>query len=199
MITVSAGSTLTLRCPDMQTVPLICLADAKAPFIANLPPIPVLSLDDPGPGVRRYGILELTSNAGVAWVEAELRGGLITVLGDSPTGVVQRRDSPRRPGAYPATGTAQVDTGPSQRLVALSGEVQDISTSGLLLRATAAGDSPHLPTAILRTLLHVTMPWGELTAAVATIDQRSDQLRGTFEWIDPGNAKALADFVVSRA
>ncbi|GIF14884.1 PilZ domain-containing protein [Actinoplanes teichomyceticus] len=196
MITVSAGSTLTLRCPDMETIPLVCLADVRAPFIAELPPLPVLSLDEPG--VRRYGILELASSAGVAWVEAELRDGLITVLGDTPTGVVQRRDSPRRPGAYPATGTAQVDTGTGQRLVPLTGHVQDISTSGLLLRATAAGDSPHLPSAITRTLLHVTMPWGELTAAVTTVDQRSDQLRGTFEWINPGDAKALAAFVSGR-
>jgi hypothetical protein len=196
MITVTAGSTLTLRCPDIEAIPLVCLADVRAPFIAELPPLPVLSLDEAG--VRRYGILELTSSAGVAWVEAELRGGLITVLGDTPTGVIQRRDSPRRPGSFPATGTAQVDTGPSQRLVAVAGEVQDISTSGLLLRATADDDSPHLPTAILRTLLHVTMPWGELTAAVSTVDQRSDQLRGTFEWIDPGDAKALTAYVLSR-
>ncbi|GIF06879.1 PilZ domain-containing protein [Actinoplanes siamensis] len=196
MITVSAGSTLTLRCPGMEAIPLVCLAEVRAPFIADLPPLPVLSLDEPG--VRRYGILELTSSAGVAWVEAELRGGLMTVLGDSPTGVVQRRDSPRRPGVYPATGTAQVDTGDSQKLVAIAGHVQDISTSGLLLRATAGGDSPHLPSAILRTLLHVTMPWGEMNTAVTTVDQRSDQLRGTFEWIDPGDAKALAGFVLSR-
>ncbi|AEV86618.1 hypothetical protein ACWT_5601 [Actinoplanes sp. SE50] len=196
MITVAAGSTLTLRCPDMETIPLVCLAQVRAPFIADLPPLPVLSLDEPG--VRRYGILELVSSAGVAWVEAELRGGLITVLGDSPTGVVQRRDSPRIAGTYPAFGTAQVDTGPGQRLIALSGHVRDVSTSGLLLRATAGDDSPHLPTAILRTLLHVTMPWGEMTASVTTVDQRADQLRGTFDWIDPGDAKALAAFVGAR-
>lgn len=196
MITVAAGSTLTLRCQGMEAIPLVCLAEVKAPFIADLPPLPVLSLDEPG--VRRYGILELTSSAGVAWVEGELRGGLMTVLGDSPTGVVQRRDSPRRPGLYPANGTAQVDTGQEQRLVAVAGHVQDVSTSGLLLRATADDDRPHLPSAILRTLLHVTMPFGEMTAAVTTVDQRSDQLRGTFEWIDAGDAKALSDFVLSR-
>ncbi len=196
MITVAAGSTLTLRCPGIEAIPLVCLAEVKAPFIADLPAMPVLSLDEQG--VRRYGILELASSAGVTWVEAELRDGLITVLGDTPTGVVQRRDSPRRPGSYPATGTAQVDLGDRQRLVAVSGHVQDVSTSGLLLRATAGGDSPHLPSAILRTLLHVSMPWGELTAAVTTVDQRSDQLRGSFEWIEPGGAKALAEFVAGR-
>lgn len=37
-----------------------------------------------------------------------------------------------------------------------------------------------------------------MTAAVATVDQRSDQLRGTFEWIDAGDAKALAAYVLSR-
>jgi hypothetical protein len=196
MITVSAGSTLTLRCHGMEAIPLVCLAEVRAPFIAELPPMPVLSLDEPG--VRRYGILELTSSAGVTWVEAELRDGLMTVLGDSPTGVVQRRASPRKPGAYRAIGTAQVDTGDSEQLVAISGHVRDVSTSGLLLRATAGDDRPHLPTAIVRTLLHVTMPWGEMTAAVATVDQRSDQLRGTFEWINPADAKALAAYVLSR-
>ncbi|GAA2676276.1 PilZ domain-containing protein [Actinoplanes palleronii] len=193
MITVPAGSTLTLRCPDMEAIPLVCLSEVRAPFLAELPPMPVLSLDEPG--TRRYGILELASSAGVTWVEAELRDGLITVLGDTPAGVVQRRDSPRRPGSYPATGTAQVDTGATQRLVALSGHVQDVSTSGLLLRATADDASPHLPSAILRTLLHVSMPWGEMNAAITTVDQRSDRLRGTFEWIDPGDARALAAFV----
>lgn len=186
MITVPAGSTLTLRCPGDEPLALIALDETRATFVSELPPIPVLSLD--GPGTRRTGILELVSSKGVTWVEAELRGPLLTILGDMPTGMVQRRAAPRRPGAYAAAGTAQLDADPQPRLVAITGQVEDISVDGLLLR-TGAG-----PRRILRSMLHVDMPWGALTAAVTTVDQRSDLLRGTFEWIDPAGAAALRDF-----
>jgi hypothetical protein len=193
MITVPAGSTLTLRCYDqgagVESLALISLAEIRAEFVAELPPIPVLSLDEPG--IRRAGVLELVSSIGVTWVEAELRGSLLTVLGDTPTDIVQRRSAARHPGGYTATGTAQAGSG----LVAIAAEVEDISTEGVLLRVT---DRPRLPDGISRTLLHVAMPWGLLTASVTTVDQRADQLRGTFEWIDPAGAAALHDFCAAR-
>jgi hypothetical protein len=188
MITVPAGSTLTLRCAGEQDLALIALAEVRADFVAELAPIPVLSLDDPA--ARRSGILELVTSAGVTWIEAELRGGRLSVTGDLATGVVQRRENARRPGTYAATGTAQLD-GP--RLVAVSGHVEDVSTGGLLLRATAAG-RPHLPAGITRTLLHVRMPWGDMTASVTTVEQIADQLRGTYEWLDPADSAALREF-----
>ncbi|RZU53785.1 hypothetical protein EV385_5719 [Krasilnikovia cinnamomea] len=195
MITVPAGSTLLLRCPGEQPLALIVLAEVSAAFTAELPPIPVLGPD--GPGSRRFGILELVSSAGVTWVEAEFRGGTVTLTGDPPTDVVQRRGAPRRPGTYAATGTAQLDSEPGRRLVALSGQVEDVSTSGLLLRAAPA-DSIHLPPGIVRTLLHISMPWGDMTATVTTVDQRADQLRGTYEWMDPADEAALRAFCAAR-
>ncbi|SDT81168.1 hypothetical protein [Actinoplanes derwentensis] len=196
MITVPAGSSLTLRCPDVQGIVLVSLAEVEAPFISELPPIPVLSLD--GPGVRRIGVLELVTGSGVTWVEAELRNDLLTVIGDAPTDVVQRRTAARRPGTYPAVGTAQIENVEGRHLVPLSGRVEDISTAGLLLRATADDNLPSLPYGIERTLLHVTMPWGELTAAVATVDQRADLLRGTYEWLEPHGGEELARFCAGR-
>ncbi|GIF17313.1 hypothetical protein BJ973_009725 [Actinoplanes tereljensis] len=193
MITVPSGSTLTLRCYDqgagVESLALISLAETRAEFVAELPPIPVLSLDDPG--VRRAGVLELVSSAGVTWVEAELRGGLLTILGDTPTDIVQRRTAARRMAGYSATGTAQIDSG----LVAMAAQVEDISTDGVLLRVT---DRPRLPDGITRTLLHVAMPWGLLTASVTTVDQRADLLRGTFEWVDPAGAAALHEYCAAR-
>lgn len=192
MITVPAGSSLTLRCQGAQPVVLVSLVEVRAAFVTDLPPIPVLSLD--GPGVRRFGIVELVTDAGVTWVEGELRDDQLRVLGDAPAGVVQRRTAPRRSGAYPAAGTAQVEDARRRRLLAVTGRVEDISTDGLLLRATTADRTPSLPDGIERTLLHVTMPWGELTAAVTTVEQRADLLRGTYEWIEPAAAEALAEF-----
>ncbi|HWS33467.1 MAG TPA: hypothetical protein VN408_12065 [Actinoplanes sp.] len=196
MINVPAGSSLTLRCPDTQGIVLVSLAEVQAPFINELPPIPVLSLD--GPGVRRIGILELVTGSGVTWVEAELRNDLLTVIGDAPTDVVQRRTAARRPGSYPALGTAHIENVEGRHLVAVSGRVEDISTAGLLLRATAADNLPSLPYGIERTLLHVTMPWGELTAAVTTVDQRADLLRGTYEWVEPAGVEELTRFCAGR-
>ncbi|MEU4422396.1 PilZ domain-containing protein [Actinoplanes sp. NPDC024001] len=191
MITVPAGSSLILRCPGTQEIVLVTLAESRAPFIADLPPIPVLSLD--GPGVRRFGILELVTSSGVTWVEAELRDDVLRVLNDAPTDVVQRRSAPRKAGPYPATGTVQVEKAGARTLVAISGRVEDISAKGLLLRATA-DERPSLPSGIERTLLHIAMPWGDLTAAVTTVDQRADLLRGTFEWVDPAGADELRQF-----
>ncbi|WP_305783891.1 hypothetical protein [Symbioplanes lichenis] len=191
MVTVPAGSTLTLRCPGEPGLVLISLAEVRAEFVGRLPPVPVLSLD--GPGTRRYGILELVSSAGVTWVEAELRDGLLTVSGDPDTDVVQRRGAARRPGAYAATGTAQLDAEPGRRLVKVSGQVEDVSTTGLLLRASGPV-SAHLPAGVVRTLLHISMPWGDMTAAVTPVEQRADQLRGTYEWIDPADAAALQEY-----
>ncbi|GAA1635794.1 hypothetical protein [Actinoplanes couchii] len=196
MITVPAGSSLTLRCPDIQGIVLVSLEAVEAPFISELPPIPVLSLD--GPGVRRIGVLELVTGSGVTWVEAELRNDLLSVIGDAPTDVVQRRTATRRPGTYPAVGTARIENVEGRHLVAVSGRVEDISTAGLLLRATADDNLPSLPYGIERTLVHVTMPWGELTAAVNTVDQRADLLRGRYEWIEPHGAEELARFCASR-
>ncbi|WP_229076319.1 hypothetical protein [Actinoplanes sp. DH11] len=187
-ISVPAGSSLTLRCPGSEAVVLVTLAEVKAPFITDLPPIPVLSLD--GPGVRRIGVLELVTSTGVTWVEGELRDDQLRVIGDAPAGLVQRRSSVRQSGPFPASGTAQVVTVESRRLVALTGRVEDVSTDGLLMRS----DVPVLPYGIERLLVHVTMPWGDLTAAVTVVDQRADLLRGTFEWIEPGAASELADF-----
>jgi len=195
MVTVPAGSTLTLRCPGGPDLALVTLAEVRAGFVAELPPIPVLSLDEPAN--RRTGIVELVTSAGVTWVEAELRGGLLTVAGDLPTDVVQRREAARRPGTYPATGSAQVDSEPGRRLVRVTGHVEDLSTGGLLLRATAAG-GPHLPVGIVRTLLHVAMPWGEMTVAITTVEQIADQLRGAYEWIGLADAAALRDFCAAR-
>ncbi|MFF5289898.1 hypothetical protein [Paractinoplanes globisporus] len=195
MIAVPAGSTLTLRCPGEPDLALIALAEVRADFVAELPPIPVLGLDEPG--TRRTGILELVTSAGVTWIEAELRGGRLTVAGDLTTDVVQRRGAARRPGTYAATGTAQVDSEPGRRLVRVTGHVEDVSTGGLLLRATA-DNGPHLPAGIVRTLLHVGMPWGDMTAAVTTVEQIADQLRGTYEWLDPVDSAALRDFCVPR-
>ncbi|MFI5493642.1 hypothetical protein [Actinoplanes sp. NPDC051859] len=195
MVTVPAGSTLSLRCPGEQPLALLVLAEVSAPFLAELPPIAVLSPD--GPGIRRFGILELVISTGVTWVEAELREGTLTLAGDPPTEVVQRRGAARRPGTYAATGTAQLDTDPGRRLVALSGQVEDVSTSGLLLRATPA-DSVHLPPGIVRTLLHVSMPWGDMAATVTTVDQRADQLRGTYEWMALADEEALRAFCADR-
>ncbi|MEV6303186.1 hypothetical protein AB0M02_27505 [Actinoplanes sp. NPDC051861] len=191
-ITVPAGSSLTLRCPGTQDSVMVTLAEVSAPFFPELPPIPVLSLD--GPGERRFGIVELVTRSGVTWAEAELRDGLLRILGDAPADVVQRRGAARRPGTYPAAGTAQIDRAAGRRLVAVSGHVEDISIDGLLLRATADDGVPSLPSGIERTLLHVAMPWGELTAAVVTVDQRADLLRGTFEWIDADDAEQLGRF-----
>ena len=188
MVTVPAGSTLLLRCPGEQPLALITLGEVKAAFLAELPPIPVLGPD--GPGTRRFGILELVSSAGVTWVEAELREGVLTLIGDPPADVVQRRGAARRPGMYAATGTVELDSVPGRRLVAVSGHVEDISTTGLLLRATPAG-SVHLPPGIVRTLLHISMPWGDMAASVTTVDQRADQLRGTYAWMDPADEAAL--------
>jgi hypothetical protein len=195
MVTVPAGSTLLLRCPGEQPLALIVLVAAAAPFVTQLPPIAVLSPD--GPGVRRFGILELVSSAGVTWIEAELRDGVLTLSGDAPTDVVQRRGAARRPGTYAATGTAELESEPGRRLVAVSGQVEDVSTSGLLLRAAPA-DSVHLPPGIVRTLLHISMPWGDLAATVTTIDQRADQLRGTYEWMDPADEASLRAFCAAR-
>jgi hypothetical protein len=195
MVTVPAGSTLLLRCPGEQPLALLTLVEVGAAFVAELPPIPVLNPHEPG--TRRFGILELVSSAGVTWVEAELRDGLLTRTGDPPTDVVQRRGAARRSGTYATTGTAQLDAEPGHRLVAVSGQVEDVSTSGLLLRATPA-DSVHLPPGIVRTLLHISMPWGDLTATVATVDQRADQLRGTYEWMDPADEAALRAFCSAR-
>jgi hypothetical protein len=187
-ITVPAGSSLTLRCPGSEAIVLVTLAEVTAPFITDLPPIPVLSLD--GPGVRRIGVLELVTSAGVTWVEGEMRDDLLRVIGDAPAGVVQRRTTARHQGPFPAAGTMQVVTAESRRLVALTGRVEDISTDGLLMRA----DTPSLPYGIERLLLHVAMPWGDLTVAVTVIDQRADLLRGTFEWVEPEAASSLAEY-----
>jgi hypothetical protein len=194
MVTVPAGSTLTLRCPDERPIVLITTAEARAGFVADLPPIPVFDLD----GGRRFGILELVSSAGVTWTEAELRDGLITLVGDPPTDVVQRRGAPRRPGTYGASGTVQLDDAPGHCLVAVAGHVEDVSTSGLLLRASP-DDSPHLPPRIIRVLLEVAMPWGPMTTAVTVVDQRSDTLRGTYEWIGEKDAAALRDFTAGTS
>jgi hypothetical protein len=196
MITVPAGSTLTLRCPGGLDLPLVTLAEVHADFVADLPPMWVLSLDKPG--ARRSGILELVTSAGVTWIEAELRGDRLTVAGGLTTDVVQRREATRRPGAYPATGTAQVDEEPGRRLVRVAGHVEDVSTGGLLLRATPAGGGPHLPAGIVRTLLHVGMPWGDMTVAVGTVEQIAGQLRGTYEWIGLADAAALRDFCAAH-
>ncbi|MEU4235904.1 hypothetical protein [Actinoplanes sp. NPDC026619] len=191
MIAVPAGTTLTLRCPGEPDLPLINLAEVQANFVTELPPMLVLSLDEQG--TRRYGILELVTSAGVTWVEAELRDGRLTVTGGLPTDVVQRRGAARKPGTYTANGTAQVESGPGRRLVPVSGHVQDVSTGGLLLRG-AGPDSPHLPGGIKRALLHVDMPWGVMTAAVTPVEQIADQLRGSYEWIDPADSAALREF-----
>jgi hypothetical protein len=191
MVTIPAGSTLRMRCPGEQPLALIVLAEVSAAFVAELPSIPVLGPD--GPGTRRFGVLELVSSAGVTWVEAELRDGTLTLAGDPPTDVVQRRGAARRHGTYAATGTVQLDSEPGRRLVGVSGRVEDVSTSGLLLRAAPAG-SVHLPPGIVRTLLHISMPWGDMATAVTTVDQRADQLRGTYEWIDPADEVALRAF-----
>ncbi|GAA0583850.1 hypothetical protein GCM10010172_81000 [Paractinoplanes ferrugineus] len=191
MIAVPAGTTLTLRCQGEPDLPLMSLAQVRADFVTELPPIMVLSLDEPG--TRRYGILELVTSAGVTWVEAELRDGRVTVTGGLATDVVQRRGAPRRPGTYPATGTAQVDSAAGRKLVAVSGHVEDVSTGGLLLRASGP-DSPHLPRDIERALLHVAMPWGVMTAALKPVEQIADQLRGTYEWLDPADSAALREF-----
>jgi hypothetical protein len=195
MVTVRAGSTLLLRCPGEQPLALIVLAEVSAAFVAELPPIAVLSPD--GPGARRFGILELVSSTGVTWVEAELRDGILTHTGEAPTDVVQRRGAARRPGTYAATGTVQLDSEPGRRLVAVSGQVEDVSTSGLLLRAAPAG-GVHLPPGIVRTLLHINMPWGDIAATVTTVNQRADQLRGTYEWMDPAGEAALRTFCSAR-
>jgi hypothetical protein len=195
VVTVPSGSTLLLRCPGEQPLALITMTEVSAAFLAELPPIPVLSPD--GPGIRRFGILELVSSAGVTWVEAELRDGILTPTGDTPTDVVQRRGAARRPGTYAATGTAELDSEPGRRLVVVSGHVEDVSTSGLLLRAAPA-DSVHLPPDIVRVLLRVSMPWGNMAATVTTVDQRADQLRGTYEWIDPADEPALRAFCSAR-
>ncbi|MEU4693690.1 hypothetical protein [Actinoplanes sp. NPDC023714] len=191
-ITVPAGSSLTLRCPGSEAIVLVTLAEVSAPFITDLPPIPVLSLD--GPGVRRIGVLELVTSAGVTWVEGEMRDDQLRVIGDAPAGVVQRRTAVRHAGPFPVAGTAQIVTAESRRLVAITGRVEDVSTDGLLMRA----DVPSLPYGIERLLVHVTMPWGDLTAAVDVVDQQADLLRGTFEWVEPEAAASLADFRPSR-
>jgi hypothetical protein len=196
MITVPAGSSLVLRRPGESDLALVTLAEVRANFVADLPPVPVLSLD--GPGTRRAGILELVSSAGVTWIEAELRGGLLTIVGEAVTDVVQRRAAARRPGAYPATGTAEIDAGAGHRLVPVTGQVEDISTTGLLLRATAGDGRPHLPGGIVRTLLRIDMPWGVMKADVTTVDQVAEHLRGTYAWIDPADAAALRDFCAAR-
>jgi hypothetical protein len=196
LITVPAGSSLTLRCPDTHAIVLVSLAEVQADFVADLPPIPVLSLD--GPGVRRIGVLELVTGSGVTWVEAELRNDQLSVLGDAPTDLVQRRGAARRPGTYPAFGTAQVENIDGRHLVPLTGRVEDISVDGLLLRATTDDNLPSLPYGIERSLLHVAMPWGEMTAAVKTVDQRADLLRGTYEWMEPAGSEELARFCATR-
>ncbi|BBH67740.1 hypothetical protein ACTI_44250 [Actinoplanes sp. OR16] len=188
-ITVPAGSSLTLRCPGSEAVVLVTLAEVKAEFITDLPPIPVLSLD--GPGVRRIGVLELVTSSGVTWIEGEMRDDQLRVIGDAPAGVVQRRTSVRHSGPFPVSGTAQVVTAQSRRLVPLTGRVEDLSTDGLLMRA----DVPSLPYGIERLLVHVNMPWGDLTAAVDVVDQRADLLRGTFEWVEPEAANSLAGYL----
>ena len=195
MVTVPAGSTLLLRCPGEPAIALIVLAEVSAALLADLPPISVLSPD--GPGIRRAGVLELVSSAGVTWIEADLRDGVLTHNGVPPTDVIQRRGAARRPGTYAATGTVQLDSEPGRRLVAVAGQVEDVSTSGLLLRAAPAG-SVHLPPGIVRTLLHISMPWGSLSATVTTVDQRADQLRGTYEWMDPADEEALGAFCSAR-
>jgi hypothetical protein len=193
---VPAGSSLALRCPGEEAIALITLAEVRANFVAELPPIPVLSLD--GPGTRRFGILELVSRAGATWIEAELREGQLTIIGDTVTDMVQRRAATRRSGAYAATGTAQVPAGAGPSLVLVTGHVEDISTGGLLLRALPDDGRPHLPAGIVRTLLQISMPWGEMTTAVTTVDQIAEQLRGTYEWIDPADAEALRKFCAAR-
>ncbi|MET8148902.1 hypothetical protein ACIBSW_22325 [Actinoplanes sp. NPDC049668] len=195
MVTVPAGSTLLLRCPGEEPLALIALSEVGAEFLAELPPIPVLDPD--GPGTRRFGILELVSSAGVTWVEAELRDGILTLTGEPPTDVVQRRGAARRPGAYATTGTVELDAEPGRRLMVVSGQVEDLSTSGLLLRAAPAG-GVHLPPGIVRTLLQISMPWGDMVTTVKTVDQRADQLRGTYEWMSPADEEALRAFCAAH-
>ena len=130
--------------------------------------------------------------------EALWRAGFRGPLGDAPTDVVQRRAAARRPGNYPAIGTAEIETIDGRQRIPITGRVEDISTDGLLLRATADDNLPALPYGIERTLLHITMPWGEMTATITTVDQRADLLRGTFEWIDPSGATELARFCLGR-
>jgi hypothetical protein len=42
------------------------------------------------------------------------------------------------------------------------------------------------------------MPWGDMAATVTTVNQRADQLRGTYEWMDPADEAALRAFCSTR-
>jgi hypothetical protein len=199
MVLVPAGSSLTLRRADGTAVTMVTLADVSAKLLCDLPAIPVMSLEDPA--THHAGVAELVSTSGAAWVEAELRGDMLRLIGDASDTLVQRRTSYRRPDHRPYAGVAEFpgDSGnPAGRRIRFSGQILNISASGVLLRAVPETDGHCLPPGATTVTIDADMPWGVLPAKVRVVDQRSEFLRGEFTWLPPSAAAELSIYCSGR-
>lgn len=199
MVLVPAGSSLILRRADGTAVTMVTLADVSADLIDDLPDIPVMSLEDPAE--RHAGVVELVTSSGAAWAEAELRGDLLRVTGDPSDTLVQRRASRRRPDHRPYVGVAEVAAEPGsplRRTIRFGGEVLNISSAGVLLRAVPQGEGHRLPSGVTTVTIEADMPWGRLPATVRVVDQRSDLLRGEFTGLTPSDTVQLVLYCSGR-
>jgi len=199
MVLVPAGSSLILRRADGTVVSMVTLADVSAKLLCDLPAIPVMSLEDPA--ARHAGVVELVSNLGAAWAEAELRGDLLRLIGDASDTLVQRRSSHRRHDHRPYVGVAELagePGGPAGRRIRFGGQVLNISASGVLLRAVPETDGHCLPAGVTSMTIEADMPWGVLPATARVIDQRSEFLRGEFTVLAPYAAVQLNLYCADR-
>ena len=199
MVLVPAGSSLILRRGDGTAVGMVTLADVSAKLLGDLPAIPVMSLEDPA--ARQVGVVELVSTSGVAWAEAELRGDLLRLIGDASDTLVQRRSSHRRHERRPFFGSAELARVPPRLVgprVRFSGQVLNISATGVLLRAVPEGEGHCLPAGVTAVMIEAEMPWGVFQAAVRVIDQRSEFLRGEFTWLPPSAPDQLNSYCSGR-
>jgi hypothetical protein len=172
---------------------MVTLGDVTAKLLCDLPPIRVMSLEDPA--ARHFGVVELVSTSGAAWVEAELGGDELRLLGDASDTLVQRRTSYRRQDSRPCVGVAEftADPGsPAGRRIRFGGQVLNISASGVLLRAVPETGGHCLPGGAATVTIDADMPWGVLPATARVVDQRSEFLRGEFTWLPPSAPAQLS-------
>jgi len=196
MVLVPAGSSLTLRRADGTAITMVTLADVSAKLFCDLPAISVMSLEDPA--ARHAGVVELVSTSGAAWVEAELRGDLLRLIGDASDTLVQRRSSHRRPDQRRFAGVAELAGGPGGRTIRCGGRILNISASGVLLQAVPEADGQRLPAGVAAVTIEADMPWGVMPAVVRVIDQRSEFLRGEFTGLPPSAAEQLSVYCSGR-
>jgi len=200
MVLVPAGSSLILRRADGTAVTMVTLADVSAKLLCDLPAIPVMSLAEPA--ARHAGVVELVCTSGAAWAEAELRGDLLRLIGDASDTLVQRRSSHRRHDRHPFVGVAELPGGSASAAgswIRFGGQVLNVSTSGVLLRAVPEAGAHCLPAGLTEVTIEADMPWGALPATVRVVDQRSEFLRGEFTALPPSAAIELNTYCSSRA